>query len=53
MLPLEKTILRELFHRREFAELVVPYIRSDYFHSDAAGLMYKLYAAFFEKFFWN
>lgn len=50
MLPLEKTILRELFQRREFAELTVPYIQPEFFHDGAAGTIYKLYAAFFDKF---
>lgn len=50
MLPLERTILRELFGKREFAELAVPYLRPEYFHDGPVGTVYKLYEAFFEKF---
>jgi len=50
MQPLEKTILRQLFDKREFAELVVPYLKNEYFYTPEAATIYKLYEAFFEKF---
>lgn len=50
MQPLERTILRQLFDKREFAERVVPYLKEEYFFTPAAATIYKLYQAFFEKF---
>lgn len=50
MLPLERTILRELLHRSDFAERVVPYIKEEYFSSTELSLIYRLYAKFYLKF---
>jgi replicative DNA helicase len=50
MQPLERTILRQLFEKREFAERVVPYLKEEYFFTPGAAVIYKLYQAFFEKF---
>jgi hypothetical protein len=50
MQPLERTILRQLFDKVEFAERVVPYLKEDYFFTPAATTIYKLYSAFFQKF---
>ena len=50
MQPLERTILCELFNKREFAERVVPYLKEEYFFSPGAATIYKLYQAFFAKF---
>jgi DnaB-like helicase C terminal domain len=50
MLPLERTILRQLFHNRDFAARVVPYLKTEYFHDEAASKVYQLFSAFFEKF---
>lgn len=50
MLPLERTILRQLFADREYAGLVVPHLRDEYFLSSEAGTIYKLFRAFFQKF---
>ena len=50
MQPLERTILRQLFDKKEFAERVVPYLKEEYFFTPAAATIYKLYEAFFQKF---
>lgn len=50
MNPFERTLLRELFHDAEFAGRVVPYLREEYFYSEESALIYRLFAAFFDKF---
>lgn len=50
MLPLERTILRQLFADKTYAEAVVPYLKEEYFHTNEAALVYRLFAQFFEKF---
>lgn len=50
MQPLERMILSQLFAKRTFAELVVPYLKPEYFYTPAAATIYKLYEAFFQKF---
>lgn len=50
MQPLERTILRQLFDKKDFAERVVPYLKDEYFFSPGAATIYRLYQAFFEKF---
>ena len=50
MQPLERTILRQLFDKKDFAERVVPYLKEEYFFTPAAATIYKLYQAFFDKF---
>lgn len=50
MQQLERTILRQLFSNKEYAERVVPYLREDYFYTTEAGIIYRLYLAFYEKY---
>lgn len=50
VIPLERTILRQLFADKSFAELVVPYLKDDYFHSNEAATIYRLFVAFYQKF---
>jgi replicative DNA helicase len=50
MQPLERTILRQLFDKKDFAERVVPYLKEEYFFTPGAATIYRLYHAFFEKF---
>lgn len=50
MQPLERTILRQLFDKVEFAERVVPYLKEEYFYTPGAQTIYKLYQTFFNKF---
>jgi hypothetical protein len=50
MHPLERTILHELFVNKQFAERVVPYIKSDYFHTPEAINLFKFIARFFTKY---
>lgn len=50
MLPIERTILRELFADQQFAEKVTPYLKEEYFSTADVALIYKLYFKFFEKF---
>ena len=50
MLPLDRTMMRHLFDKKEFAERVVPYLKVEYFHDEAVGSIYRLYTAFFEKY---
>jgi archaellum biogenesis ATPase FlaH len=48
--PLEKTILRHLFDQRVFAETVTPYLKEEYFYTNEASLIYRLFIAFFQKY---
>lgn len=50
MNPLERTILRQLFGEREFAERVAPFIKDEYFTSDEGATIFRLYYLFFEKY---
>ena len=50
MLPLEQTILRQLFADKEYAQRVVPYLKEEYFPTQEAGLLFRLYDAFFQKY---
>lgn len=50
MTPLERTILRQLFDSKEYAERVVPYLKEAYFHSEEAAHVYRFYAKFFQKY---
>lgn len=49
MHPLELTILRQLFADKSFAERVTPYLKEEYFTTDAACI-FKLFTAFYHKF---
>ncbi len=50
MNPLEKTIFRQLFGDRAFADRVVPYFKEKYFHSEETAAIWRLYEAFHQKF---
>jgi len=50
MNPLEKTILRQLFSWRSYAEQVVPYLKEEYFTGPESQTIYKLFSAFYNKF---
>lgn len=50
MTPFERTILRQLFADIRYAELVVPYLKDEYWFSPSAAHIYKVYRTFFEKF---
>lgn len=50
MNPMERTILRQLFASQTYAERVVPYMKDVYFQSNASALIFKMYAAFFDKY---
>src|SRR5690606_6408972 len=50
MIPLERTILRQLLSDQEYAERVVPYLRDQYFSSSEAATIFKLYSEFYNKF---
>src|SRR5579872_7440923 len=50
MTPLELTILRHLFSKKEYAEQVVPYLREEYFHTNATAVIYGLYEKFYNHY---
>jgi archaellum biogenesis ATPase FlaH len=50
MNPLERTILRQLFGDKQFALRAAPYLKEKYFHSEETATIWRLYAAFLEKF---
>jgi archaellum biogenesis ATPase FlaH len=50
MIPLERTILRQLLDDTDFAAKVVPYLKSTYFHTAESVTIFKLYEAFYHKY---
>ncbi len=50
MNPLERMILRQLFGDKQFAGRVVPYLKEKYFQTDETAVIWRLFAAFHEKF---
>ncbi len=50
MNPLERSILRQLFADKTFAERVVPYLKERYFMSTEAATLFRFFEAFFQKF---
>jgi hypothetical protein len=50
MVPIERAILRHLFEKKDYAEQVVPYLKENYFYTPSAGLLYKLYEAYYSAY---
>lgn len=50
MQSLERTILRQLFTDKEYADRVVPYLKVEYFPTAEVQPIYQLYSAFLTKF---
>ena len=50
MNQLEKTILRQLFGDKQFAERVTPYLKEKYFFSNETAVIWRLYEMFHSKF---
>lgn len=47
---LEKTILRQLFADKKYAEIVLPHLVEEYFMTPDAALIYKLFKIYYDKF---
>lgn len=47
MLPIEKTILRQILDDQEFAERVLPYVKDRYFQSNDTQLIYQMVSTFY------
>lgn len=50
MLPLERTILKHLLTHNEFARVVLPHCREEFFSSNHGSIVYRHIRDFFEKY---